>query len=363
MFTILATVIGVALVATAAADALNTLVTTRLQSGRLWPTELYYRSTWIVWRSVARRLKEGQRRETFLSIYGPLSLLGLLVMWITLQILGWGFLWWAHRSGFDAIGGLGEAIYFSGVSFFTVGFGDVIPTEGFTRALVLIEAFAGLGTTALVIGYLPTLYGAYSARETQLLMLDSMHEERVVPFDIARVELHGGIASLNAFFAEWERWVARLLESHTSYPMLTLFRSQHVGQSWVTALGVVTDLAAGSLAAFRDVDVVPAELLLRRSTRTLQALCERLPVDVDPDQETITRDMFAAGYENLSALGIPVRSLDETWERLEEYRRLYAPQMEALIDYTLAPRGFWSIPVDEREELPEAADARFRADD
>jgi hypothetical protein len=144
--------------------------------------------------------------------------------------------------------------------------------------------------------------------------------------------------------------------------MLTLFRSQHVGQSWITALGLVTDLAAGALAGFRDVDVVPAELLLRRSTRTLQALCERLPVQVDLERETITREMFAAGYENLRSFGVPIRPFDETWERLSGYRRLYAPHLETLIDYTLAPRGFWSIPVDEREELPEAADTRFRGD-
>ena len=99
--------------------------------------------------------------------YGPLSLLGLLVTWVVLLVAGRG--WWGLRSAVTGVDGYLDAVYFAGVGFFTVGFGDLVPTGGLARLLVLVEAFMGLVTMALVIGYLPTLYGAYSRREVQLL--------------------------------------------------------------------------------------------------------------------------------------------------------------------------------------------------
>ena len=73
----------------------------------------------------------------------------------------------------------------------------------------------GLVSIALVIGYLPTLFGAYSRREVQLLTLDG----------------------LAAAFADWEWWCAEVFDSHTAYPMLAFFRSRRPGQHWLTALG------------------------------------------------------------------------------------------------------------------------------
>ena len=103
-------------------------------------------------------------REGFLAMYGPLSLLGL-VTWVVLLVAGWAAVWWGLRSAVTGVDGYLDAVYFAGVGFFTVGFGDLVPTGGLARLLVLVEAFMGLVTMALVIGYLPTLYGAYSRRE------------------------------------------------------------------------------------------------------------------------------------------------------------------------------------------------------
>ncbi|HSO51795.1 MAG TPA: ion channel [Actinomycetes bacterium] len=162
---------GLALVLIAAGDAVSTLVTTRRRRARHWPTPTYYRWTWRAWRAVGRRAGP-ELREEFLGVYGPLSLLGLLVMWVVLLVAGWGAMWWGLRSAVKGVDGYLDAVYFAGVGFFTVGFGDLVPTGGLARLLVLVEAFMGLVTMALVIGYLPTLYGAYSRRELQLLALD-----------------------------------------------------------------------------------------------------------------------------------------------------------------------------------------------
>jgi hypothetical protein len=157
---------GAALVLAAATDAVSTLVTTQRRSSRLWPTYVFYRRTWRLWRALGRRIASERGRERLLAVYGPLSLLGLLVVWVLLLLAGWGLVWWMLREELSGVGGYLDAVYFAGVGFFTVGFGDVVP-----------QAFMGLVTIALVIGYLPTLFGAYSRREAKLLTLDDLSEE------------------------------------------------------------------------------------------------------------------------------------------------------------------------------------------
>ena len=51
-----------------------------------------------------------------------------------------------------------------GVNFFTVGFGDIVAAAAAHGCSVMFAAFTGVTTMALVVGYLPTLYGAYSER-------------------------------------------------------------------------------------------------------------------------------------------------------------------------------------------------------
>jgi hypothetical protein len=167
---------GAGLVLTAAIDAVSTLVTTQRRSSRLWPTYVFYRRTWRAWRALGRRFSSEAGRERLLAVYGPLSLLGLLVVWVVLLLAGWGLVWLVLRERLSGVGSYLDAVYFAGAGFFTVGFGDVVPVGGVVRLLALVQAFMGLVTIALVVGYLPMLFGAYSRREVQLLTLDDLTE-------------------------------------------------------------------------------------------------------------------------------------------------------------------------------------------
>src|SRR5947209_14961646 len=62
-------------------DAFEAIVLPRRVTRRLRPARMFYRMTWRVWSAVPRRMRPGGRRETFLSFYGPLSLLVLLAAW------------------------------------------------------------------------------------------------------------------------------------------------------------------------------------------------------------------------------------------------------------------------------------------
>ena len=331
---------GLSLVMVALVDAIGTLVAARGLTGRWRPTRQFYWVTWRVWRAVARRLS-GRRQESFLSAYAPITLLALLGMWLLSLLVGWSLVYLAGESHLDGASGYGSLLYYSGTCLFTLGFGDILATTTLLRFAALAEAGTGVATMALAISYLPALYASYGRRESRLLTLDDPSGERIQPTAILAIWAPGGdLDRLYRFFGEWEHWTADILESHVSFPMLALFRSQHRGQSWITALGVVLDAAALTCAVVPGADVREPYFMYRRGRRALQEIAVRLPQSHLPDAP-MERWQFDWAYERVKAVGLPVRDADEAWVRLTEYRSSYGQTLQALIDYLLAPAGFW----------------------
>src|SRR5947207_2940630 len=121
-------------------------------------TRLFYRVTWAAWRYIGQRLPPGRRRETFLSVYGPLSLLTLFASWFFTLIVGFALLHWSLGTALQSADGRADFLtylYLSGTTFFTLGYGDVTPVGTAGRALAVVEAGLGFGFLAVVIGYLP----------------------------------------------------------------------------------------------------------------------------------------------------------------------------------------------------------------
>jgi hypothetical protein len=240
-------VVGAALVLVAFTDLVNTLVTTSSSTSRYadrWPSRVVSKMGFRLVRAVAVRIpKDRPIRERLLATYGPFLLLVLLALWVSLQVVGFGMIW-AGVGGVKGVDSVLSSIYYSGVSFFTIGFGDAVPVEFVSRFGVLVEGFAGVLTTALVIGYLPTLYGAYSDREQFLMTIDDGSGDRITPTSLMKAWApDGDPAKLDARFAEWARWAAAVAETHGSAPMLRLFRSHDRRQNWITALGLLSDVA------------------------------------------------------------------------------------------------------------------------
>lgn len=339
----LAVVAGLVVVLVTASDAVSTLVTTRRRRGRHWPTQVFYRRTWRAWVAIGRRAGP-ELREGFLAVYGPLSLLGLLVTWVVLLVAGWGAVWWGLRSGVEGVDSYLDAVYFAGVGFFTVGFGDILPTGPLARVLVVVEAFMGLVTMALVIGYLPTLYGAYSRREVQLLTLDDMSDEATTPIGFLEAcYLSGGAEAVAQAFTEWERWCDEVFDSHTAYPMLALFRSRQPGQNWLTGLGVVLDAATITLAAVDSPRVGPAARLWRRASRMLQGLlgmaAARLRAD-PPDGPPADEAEFREAYQTLARLGAPLHPYEQAWGDFSRLRAAYLPGLVTATTLLQVPLEF-----------------------
>lgn len=345
-------VAGLLLVVLALADMVNTLVSTHTSLARWWPTNAMYR---LLWRLVRRAVKgrSDSTRERVYARFAPSSVLLLLALWVVTQVTGFAALWLVADPPGVASGA--DAIYFSGVVYFTVGFGEIVPTGDMARVLALAEAAVGVLTTALVIGYLPSLYSAFASRERRLITLDDGTEGRITPTNLLISRTPGGdIRESLEFFAAWEEWVAELLETHTSYPMLMLFRSKYQGQHWVTALGVVTD-AALIAQLIQGGNRQSPYWMLRRSIRLFSVLTEGADLSEwqqgDESLDAATRGLFTELYQQLVDHGFDVVPVDEAQAALRDLRSKYGPAMEYLIDMLDAPRGFWGHAIGSSAEI------------
>jgi cbb3-type cytochrome oxidase subunit 3 len=362
-FRLLVLVAGALLVLLILADAIGTLIVTRARTARWRPTRLWYASTWRVTRITAARLPS-RGGDFMLNVYPALSLLGLLVVWLVGLCVGWACVYWGLAESIAGKGDWVSLAYFSGTSLLTPAFG-LLSGEG-ARFLSLVETLSGLGTIALLISYLPALYGAYSRREARLLTLDDPIGGRLTPLRVIAVHsTDGDLELFHRFCSEWEMWTAEVLESHTSYPMLALFRSQHAGQSWITALGVVTDAAVLACAAIVGEDVREPYFLYRRGRRAIGDIAAALNItEIPADTSSLTRDNVMLAWNGLHELGLEIRGPDETWERLREMKQTFGLHLQQIIDYTLAPHGFWGHSAEAtviEEVLRATADARLRA--
>src|SRR5258708_8750690 len=155
--TLLAGLLSVAVILVVLWDAFEVIVLPRRPTRKFRLTRWFYVLTWTIWSTVGRRMRPGKRRETYLSYYGPLSLLFLVTAWASGLVLGFGLLHWSLGSDLAPAGkpSLATDVYLSGSTFFTLGYGDVAPLSRAERIVAVAEAGMGLGFLAVVIGYLP----------------------------------------------------------------------------------------------------------------------------------------------------------------------------------------------------------------
>lgn len=347
----LVSVIGLVLLFVVLQDAFETIVLPRRVTRRLRLTRLFYSATWVLWSTVALRIPPGNRRENYLSFYGPLSLLLLLGVWAVSLIVGFGLLQWALGSAMEAPEGaanFGTDLYVSGTTLFTLGLGDVTPRTATARALVVVEAGTGLGFLALVIGYLPVIYQAFSRRETSITLLDARAGSPPSAGELLRRNGTCDTAeALVSFLQDWERWAAELLESHLSYPVLAYYRSQHDRESWLAALTTVLDACALIIAGVEGIPAWPARLtfaMARHAAVDLSQILGTPPCAPHPDR--LPPGDLARLRVLLAVSGVRLREGDAAGRKLAELRDSYEPYVRALSDYLFMPLPPWIPPDD-----------------
>ena len=281
------------------------------------------------YRAATRPVRSYQRRDRMLATQAAVALVSQLVAWLGIFLAGYTLILWPVH-GRSITGAFTEA----GSSLFTLGFAE--PPGTTPDAAVFVAAATGMIVVALQIGYLPTLYGAFNRRETEVTLLASRSGVPCWgPELLARTHyaLGSGVSTIDTLpdlYRQWERWAADVAESHTTYLPLVRFRSPQPYSSWVISLLAVLDSAALILTLAPDqAPVVPARLCLRSGfsclARVARAMGHDVPEEADPEAGiTLTYDEFLHAVDRMREVDFPIsRDPADAWPEFVGWRVNY----------------------------------------
>lgn len=358
---------GIFLLAFVLLDAFQTIILPRRPVGRFRITRLFFLVTWYPWTVITRLSPARRSREQMYSVYGPLALLMLFILWAFLLTAAYALIYFGLNMPFNDpthpatfIQLLRSCFYVSGTTIFTLGLGDVQPTSHAARALIVIEAGTGLGFVALVIGYVPVLYTAFSNREISVALLDARAGSPPTAGELLiRHNFNGGHDALTSLLSEWERWAAGMLETHISYPILCYYRSQHDNQSWLSAITAILDTCALLITTVEGPSTRQAQLTFAVARHVLVDLGHVFHRETEekrfrenpparlPDEE------FARLCGLLNEAGFSLCGSADTRSRLAAVRNLYEPHALALAAYLYLDLPQWAPPPADPAKKPD----------
>jgi hypothetical protein len=332
--------VGLALVLIVLDSAMRTFVLPRAVVSRL--TRVVFRTLRIIFDTIARRFKTYEGRDRVMALYAPFGLLGLVVTWLGLLIVGYALMIEAV-----VLRDWARAFELSGSSLFTLGF--VIPPQtagGYI--LSFAESASGLAVLALLIAYLPTIYTAFSRRELQVAQLAVRAGTPPTAVELLeRFHAIGWNDQLPALWSTWEGWFNEIAETHTTFAVLPFFRSPNPHRSWVTAAGAVLDGAALANSTLSIPWSPEAGLCIRAGYIALRELADLfgIPYDSDPApdaQISISHEEFDDAYRRLGGAGVPIRpDRERAWRDFAGWRVNYDSVLLGLAGLTMAPYAPW----------------------
>jgi hypothetical protein len=213
----------------------------------------------------------------------------------------------------------------------------------------VVEAILGLGVVALLIAYLPTIYGHFTRREEMVVKFEVRAGSPPLPVTyLERLHRIGWTDRLGSIWADWESWFEQLEENHTSQPSLAHFRSQRSTNSWITTAGAVLDTAAISESGLDLPHEPQTAITIRAGFLSLQSIAVyyAAPITIDPrpnEPISVTRAEFDAVLDELAGEGIPVKvDREQAWRDFAGWRVNYDMALLALCELCQAPAAAWS---------------------
>ncbi len=333
--------VGLAIVVLTSASVLFTIVLPREPRSFQRLSALALRGVQLAFIGLSRCARSYEAKDAVLAPTAPVALVAQLLFWAGLYIVGYGLLLAATTHDF------GSGLVQAAEAVFTVG---TIDTVGARHTAVDIAAGATwVVIVALQIAYLPALYQTYNRRESLVAMLESRAGLPAWgPEVLARQQLVGIVDTLPDFYASWEQWSADLAESHTTYPVMLLFRSPQPWYSWLIGLLAVLDGAAMHLALSPTTATSQARLCLRMGFTALNRIARVLHWEADPDPSPegpiiLTFEEFEKAVEMLRDVGFPMeRTAEEAWPEFRGWRVNYEPAAYFLANRLTAPPAPWS---------------------
>lgn len=352
---LLAFAVGATIVAATLTSVIRTFVLPRAASD--WLTGKIFAVIRRLFNLRTKNTRDYATIDRVWALYAPLSLMALAPIWMTLVTIGYTFLFWgAGTKNFE------EAFTLAGSSLLTLGFArgsSLVDTVlSFTAATI------GLILVALLIAYLPTMYGAFSRRELMVNQLAVRANTPPSPVEmLLRFHRLDRLRQLGEYWEEWETWFVELEESHTTLAALVFFRSPQPEHSWVNAAEAMMDAAALRLALLnlpgdKEGELLPggirvptdvnAAIMLRAGFVALQRIADYFQVDYNPaphfpeDRISITQTEFEQAAAVFTKQGLPIKQdLNQAWQDFAGWRVNYDSVLFALKQITIAPPTEW----------------------
>jgi hypothetical protein len=335
--------LGLAIVIITAANVVFTLVLPRRPAGIERLSLVVNRVVRFLFLVVSRAARRYEVKDAMLAPAAPVALLAQLAVWLGFFVLGYACMLEPSTHGFSG------AFRQAGVTLFSVGTAHAGGPSN--RAVDIAAGATWAVVVTLQIAYLPSLYDAFNRREALVAMLESRAGLPAWgPEVLARHQLVGIIDTLPGLYSDWERWAADVAESHTTYPVLLLFRSPEPWYSWVVGLLAVLDAAAMDLSLSPEASASQARLCLRMGFTALNRIAKTLGWYVDPDPSpdgpiTLSFEEFEQAVATLEEIGFPMElTAEEAWPNFRGWRVNYEANAYRLADRVVAPPAPWSGP-------------------
>ena len=338
----------------------RTVTPKRRMSGR------FYRWSWRLWAAAGRRIRDPQSRLSFVAVYGPISIVLLLVLWAGLMIVAFALIYHGLGPQFQAASGavgFGTLLYMSASTFLTLGLGDVTSPDLIVRLFILLEAGTGYIFLALIITYMPVLDQAYGVREVSNLLIHSRvghpparsSSSTVTPAPTAR-RFCGAISRGRALDGR-DPPEPSLPSSAVVLP------AQHWGQSWLVSLTTVLDVCALLIAGGEGLLEAQARITYRVGLRLLKDLTDALNLKVDPRcRMRLSRADLPALLAAVKGSGLPLSLGPGAAIQLLRLVRRYDVYLAALSELLVIPLPSWIQSRDARREKDGSERSRARTD-
>ena len=331
---------GLALIGWTLVSAVKTFVLPR--GVNVWLTRVVFVFIGNFFRWRARRAANYEERDQIMALFAPLALLLMPLAVLTLVLLGYMGLFWAIK-----MQPLYDVFKLSGSSLLTLGYASA---DGWVfKVLEFSEAMLGLILVALLIAYLPSMYSAFSRRETAVALLSTWAGSPPSAQElISRAHRIGRMENLDELWSLWAGWFAEIEESHTSLAPLSFFRSPLPERSWVTAAGAVLDGAALYLSAIDRPFNARTAICIRSGYLALRHVANFFQFDYDPnpkpdDPISISREEFDGVWDAWLVAGVPLKAdRDQAWHDFNGWRVNYDTVLIQMAALTMAPYAPWS---------------------
>lgn len=291
---------GTALVVAGLADVFVTVLN---YDGFAFISSRSYRWWWSLCRRAARLLPARPARWV-LSMAAPAMLPGTVAIWVGLEVVGFGLI---YRAGMDhgwfelahdLPATMITALYFSGVTVSTLGYGDVTPATAGAQFLTVLQALIGFGILTLTISYVLATFRVLERLHTlsdtlRRVMPDKAHPTTV----IGELLASGEAAPLREFLERVHDGLQGYDEGLRLHPITYYFHTREVDRSAPYLFSVVGDLISALRFGVPGDHRIHTDAWLRALDREYAALRRRiersfLPGSTPEPDEALPREVF-----------------------------------------------------------------------